>query len=300
MKRVLAIGVFDGMHKGHLAVVKKLKARARALKARAAVLTFDGPPERVIAPAYAPPTLTGLAHKLELLKAAGAAEVLVQRFDRSFARLGAERFVERLKRMGVAEVVVGSDFVFGAQARGDAELMRRMGLKVWEIRPASLGGRPVSSTRIRHALSQGRLREVAALLGRSFQLRGRVVRGKRLGRSLGFPTANLDLEHEAVPKAGVWGGRARVPGGKWSPALMNLGWRPTLRGRRFITEVHLLDFSGNLYGRKLEAEPQVYLRPEKRFESLEALQEQIRRDESRFRRLPAFYSARRSSGAQLG
>lgn len=301
MKRVLSIGVFDGLHRGHLAILARLKARAARLECRATVLTFDGPPERVIAPAYAPPTLLGLKHKIELLKAHGAAEVIVVPFDRRFASLSAERFVEKIRRLDVAEVVVGRDFVFGAHALGDAGLMRKLGLKVTEVSPASIDGRPVSSTRIRHALAQGKLKEVARLLGRPFTLRGLVVRGKGMGRKLGYPTANLRLEHEALPKLGVWGGRARVlPDQAWQPAIMNLGYRPTLLGRKLISEVHLLDFRANLYGKRLEAEPVAFLRPEQRFANVEALIEQIRRDESSFRRTPAFYSARRASSAKLG
>jgi riboflavin kinase/FMN adenylyltransferase len=173
------------------------------------------------------------------------------------------------------------------------------GFKVHEVKALQSGGRPVSSTRIRAAVSGGHMSEAKKLLGRPFLLSGSVQKGQRLGRKLGFPTANLKLEHEALPKAGVWGGKAKLGSNEW-PCLANLGVRPTLGGKRFVTELHLLGYKGNLYGKRLEAELLLYLRPEKRFESLEALKKQIRLDEVRFRRSRAFRSASRNSGARLG
>ena len=303
-KLVLAIGVFDGVHRGHQSILKKVLARARAIRGTAAVLTFDALPEHVIAPAYAPPSLMGLEAKLEQFESQGMRVAVVARFDRAFASLPADRFADELlkRRLGAMEVVIGADFVFGARAAGDAKLLTAHGLKVHVVKPASVGGRPVSSTRLRSSISDGDMKEAARLLGRPFVLRGAVIKGKQLGRKLGYPTANLALEAEIEPKHGVWGGRTRVLGSqRWLPMVANLGIRPTLRGqKKFLSELHLIDFKGSLYGKVLEAELQVYLRPEQRFESLDALKQQIRRDIQTFRRTRAFHSVLRSSVARLG
>jgi riboflavin kinase/FMN adenylyltransferase len=291
LKGRLAIGVFDGVHKGHLAILRKADL----------VLTFDSLPEHVIAPGYAPPALCSLEAKLEQLKAAGIQAAMVVRFDRRFAALSAEAFAAKLEKLGVSEIVVGADFVFGAHAAGNAEFLRERGFKVATVKPVLVAGRPVSSTRIRSAVADGDMKLAARLLGRPFTLRGEVIKGAQMGRKLGYPTANLDLDHEVKPKPGVWGAKARMlPAGPWKPALMNLGTRPSFKGKTFLCELHLLDFRGNLYGKKLEAEPMLFLRAEKRFESIEALTTQIRLDESRFRRSRAFLSAARYSGARLG
>lgn len=287
----LAIGVFDGVHKGHRAILKKAQA----------VLTFDSLPEHVIAPGYAPPALCSLEQKLERLKAAGIKTAIVVRFDRAFAALSAEVFARRLEKLGVKGIIVGADFVFGARATGNADFLRGRGFKVQVVKPVLLGGRPVSSTRIRSAVAAGDMKEAARLLGEPFTIEGSVRRGAQLGRKLGYPTANLELVNEIRPKAGVWGGKVRIlPQSRWRPMLANLGFRPTAGGKRYLTELHLLDFNGNLYGKQLEAELVEFIRPEKRFENLEALKEQIRLDEVRFRRTRAFLSVSRGSRALLG
>jgi riboflavin kinase/FMN adenylyltransferase len=287
----LAIGVFDGMHRGHLAILKRAKA----------VVTFDSMPERVIAPDYAPPALGSLEQKLEWLRQAGIKSAVVLRFDRRFAAQTPGEFAQHLTTLGPREIIVGADFVFGARAAGDAEFLRHRGFKVHVVRPVLASGRPVSSTRIRSAVLGGHMAEAKRLLGRPFTLRGTVVRGARLGTKLGYPTANLAMETEVRPKAGVWGGRVRVlPSTAWKPMLANLGYRPTLGEKAYLTELHLLDFSGDLYGRSLEFELTQFIRPEQRFEGLEQLKQQIRLDEVRFRRSRAFLSASRNSGARLG
>ena len=287
----LAIGVFDGMHRGHLAIIKRTKA----------VVTFDSMPEHVIAPAYAPPALGSLEQKLECLQEAGIKTAVVLRFDRRFAAQSPAEFAQHLKNLGPREIVVGADFVFGARASGDAEFLRQRGFKVHLVRPVMASGRPISSTRIRSAVMSGRMAEAKRLLGRPMTLRGKVIRGARLGTKFGYPTANLSMETEVRPKAGVWGGRVRVlPSAVWKPMLANLGYRPTLGVRSYLTELHLLDFNGDLYGRSLEFELTQFIRPEQRFGGLEQLKQQIRLDEVRFRRSRAFLSASRNSGAQLG
>ncbi|MES2202334.1 MAG: bifunctional riboflavin kinase/FAD synthetase [candidate division FCPU426 bacterium] len=301
--RVLAIGVFDGVHLGHQAIFKRVRQRAKALNGPSAVLTFDPVPETVIAPERAPLALTSLDQKLRLIGDCGMDCAFVVRFDRRFAALSPEDFVAKLlvARLGVREVVVGSDFVFGARAQGDTALLKRLGsaagFKVHVVGPRRVGGKRVSSTLIRQAVASGKMAAAARMLGRPFSLSGAVIRGDGIGAKLGYPTANLDLEQELLPPSGVWGGRARVlPAGAWIAALANLGERPTFKGKEFRTEVHLLDFKGNLYGKRLEAELRFRLRPEKRFKDAGALIEQIRLDESRFRRTQALHSVSRNSG----
>jgi riboflavin kinase/FMN adenylyltransferase len=302
-KTVLAIGVFDGVHLGHQAVLQKVIRRARALKAIAAVLTFEAAPEKVIAPGYAPASITTLGQKLELIAKSGIRLAAVARFDRRFASQTPEAFVLSLvRRLRIKEVVVGSDFVFGAHAEGNAWLLRRLGVKfdyrVHVMKARHLEGRPISSTRIRAVLASGKIAEVARMLGRPFTISGRIAKGDQLGRKLGYPTANMEQEQEALPLRGVWGARARVlPKGPWHPTLVNLGTRPTLNGKNFRTELHLLDFKGDLYGRRLEVEFTQFLRHEKRFDNLDALKQQIRLDEVHFRRSTAFHSVSRNSGA---
>ena len=288
----LALGVFDGLHLGHLKVLKA----ARAMHGSPAVLTFEAPPEKVLSPAYAPQTLMPLSARLGAFKALGMKAAFVLKFDRRLAAMPAGIFAAMLKKMGVGSVAVGADFVFGAHAAGDAQTLREAGLKVREVAPALYLGRPISSTRLRHAVSQGDLRATGRMLGRPFVLRGKVVKGRRLGRKIGFPTANLDLSQDCLPPDGVYGVKVGS-----RPGLMNLGLRPTLGGgEKRVLEVHLLDFSGNLYGQVLEVALLLSLRKERRFKNIEALQKQIRLDEVRFRRYWASYSAARSSGAGLG
>lgn len=285
----LAIGVFDGVHLGHRAILAAARREAGRLGGLAGALTFDAPPERLLAPDYCPPQLITLEEKLEQLAALGLDEAYVVRFTPSFAAQSAEDFVGRVlgRRLRARAVVVGPDFVFGRQARGDFALLRRLGrgqgLRTVAVKPVSLGGRPVSSTRIRLAVQDGRMREAARLLGRPWRLRGVVVKGRRLGRTLGFPTANLHSAQEVLPKPGVWAGRARLRGprgraGGWKAFAANIGTRPTFGPGGVAVELHLLGYRGRLYGRTLEAEFTRILREERKFSSGAALAEQIKKD----------------------
>jgi riboflavin kinase/FMN adenylyltransferase len=299
---VLTIGVFDGVHRGHGPILRKVVARARAIRGTACAMTFDGHPSELISPQYSPPLLATAAQKLELLAKAGLDAVILLKFDRAFASLEAGDFVERVlvRRLGLKELVVGYDFVFGRQGLGNLELLRdsarKHGFRLSVAKPVMLDGEPVSSTRIRSAILAGDMAGAARLLGRPWLLRGKVVAGDKVGRSLGFPTANLEMEETLLPKAGVWGGRARVLGRPgWLPFLANLGTRPTFMGTgtgrgsgkgkgqaETRLELHLLGFQGKLYGREMEAEFQRYLRPERKFVSPAALVEQIGKDRQAF------------------
>ncbi len=279
----LALGVFDGVHRGHVAVLKA----AHQAGLTPAALTFADAPERVLHPAHAPLRLVHPDERLEELAAAGMREAWVLPFTRSFARLTPEAFIQLLRRrLNTVAVAVGEGFRFGRGAKGDAELLKRSGLQVTVVPALRIGSKVVSSTRARAAVAAGDLKEAQRLLGRPWHLRGQVVKGQGLGRQLGFPTANLVSPQEALPTLGVWAGRLRrvMASGKrgpWKKFAANLGYRPTVDGKRLALEFHLIAFKGALVGKTLEAEFQKHLRAEKRFDGVEALKAQISRDVSR-------------------
>ncbi|MBX3747087.1 MAG: riboflavin biosynthesis protein RibF [Verrucomicrobiae bacterium] len=281
----LAIGVFDGVHRGHAEVVRRTLARAESGGGTAVAVTFDRHPQSVLAPDKAPPMLVPLWRRLEAIEALGLATALVYGFDLEFSRQPAERFIERL-RTGFGKllgITVGTGFVFGHRRSGNLELIERLGRElgfaVEGVPPIEEGGEPISSTRVRERVAAGDFAGAGVLLGRPYSLAGEVVPGDRLGTQLGFPTANLDVTGLALPPAGVYAATAWVDGSR-RPAAVNIGWRPTV-GRTAGTirvEAHLPGFAGDLYGRRLELELVRRLRGEVRFESRQALVEQIGRD----------------------
>ena len=289
--QVLALGVFDGLHLGHRAVLAEALREARRLGLPAAALSFDPAPEAALGQPV-PPRLQHPAEQAEQLEALGLDRLYRVPFTAALGRLLPEAFAARVlaARLACAQVVVGHGFRFGAGARGTVEALKALGqglgFGVSEVAPARLGGHIVSSTRLRHAVQSGHMAEAAALLGRPWRLRGRVVRGKGLGQKLGFPTANLDSPQQVLPARGVWAGRCRTVGakgpGRWWGFAANLGVRPTIAmGLAPSTEIHLLGFHGNLRGRTLEAEFLRHLRAEKRFDGLPQLRAQIKKDLSR-------------------
>jgi len=288
---VLAAGFFDGVHRGHARVVQRAVARARRLNGNAWVLTFDTHPLKVLAPARAPRLLTCTPHKLRLLAALGVHGCLVLRFTRRLARQEPERFVERLCAAAptLAAILVGGNWRFGRAGRGDAALLKRIGrargFAVEVVRPVRRRQRPVSSTRVRQAVQRGQLGEAAAMLGRPFSIMATVTRGRRVGRTLGFPTANLLPHNEVMPPPGVYAVRARV-GTRMHDGVLNFGYRPTFADApgRPILELHLLNFRGNLYGRLLEVFFVRRLRAERRFNTLRGLQQRIAADTQAARR----------------
>lgn len=292
----LAIGVFDGVHRGHLAILRQTLRLAKTKGLRATALTFDRAPEQLLAPDYAPPQLISLQEKLDRLAASGIQQTVLLPFDRALARIEPESFVRGILvgKLRAEQVVVGQDFVFGRQARGNVAGLKSwgepLGLRVALARPVLDSGRAISSTRIRSAVLAGQLREAARMLGRPFALRGKVVHGKHLGRKLGFPTANLHCAQEALPPAGVWAAwarRVKANGshGPWVRAAANLGRRPSVEAHGALKlELHLLDFNDGIYGQDWEAELVIKLRPEKRFSGVEALRKAIATDVARARR----------------
>jgi len=283
---VLAAGFFDGVHRGHVKVIDRAVARARALRGKAWVLTFDAHPLKILNPAAAPPLLTSHGHKLKLLEQLHADGCLVMPFIRKLAGMEPEEFVSQLHECvpPLAEIFVGKNWRFGRQGRGGAGMLSRlsrgMDLRVNVVRPVVRKGETVSSTRIRAEILRGSLREAAVMLGRPFSVLGTVTRGRTVARRLGTPTANLDVHNEVLPPRGVYAARA-VVAGKPLSAIANLGVRPTFadqRGKKAVLELHVLDFRRSLYGKDVEVFFARKLRDERRFPSPEALKRQIAAD----------------------
>ena len=285
---VVSIGMFDGVHLGHQAILAANVARAQERGVLATVITFRSHPKGLLL-GRAPKTLTTLEHRLELFERAGIQHAVALAFDDELRSMGALRFVREvcIEALGTEAFVLGFDSKFGRDREGTPELLRNEGFEV-EIAPkVSVRGRAVSSTAIREAVELGDLDGARAMLGRRVSVFGRVVHGARLGRELGFPTANLDLHHELHPPPGVYACRAhllRTPetGGRTvHDGACNIGFRPTVAPEpspRPRVEVHLFDFDGDLYGERMELEFVCRLRGEKRFAGLEELKAQIQRD----------------------
>ncbi len=282
---VVAVGNFDGVHRGHQAVIAVAKQAALAAAAPFAVLTFEPHPRSVFQPGTPPFRLTPFRAKSRALETLGVDLLFTLHFDLDFAQKSAEAFMAEVLEtgLGISQVVVGYDFVFGNRRRGTPELLQKEGQKqgfaVSIVAPVSgAGGIAYSSTQIREHLIAGRPREAAALLGRSWEIEGRVETGDRLGRTIGFPTANIALADYLRPAAGVYAVRAGIEEGaatRWFDGAANLGWRPTVGGTDLRLEAHLFDFDGDLYGEHLRVAFIERLRPERRFDGLDALKAQI-------------------------
>ena len=294
---MLTIGNFDGLHLGHRSIIDTVTQRARALNGQAVVYTFDPHPRKVLDSGSAPALLTTLEQKLELLEEAGVDVVIVEPFTREFARTPSEAFIREVvhERIHPAEVYVGYDFHFGQDRKGSmrqlTEMGPHLGFAVTIIPEVTIGQQGVNSTRIRGLLAQACVEEAAALLGRPYSIRGHVVEGDRRGHTIGFPTANLDPENEVLPAHGVYAGRLRLldegrpPRGAQFACVTNVGVRPTFEKQgRQLAEAHLLDFEGEIYGRRVELCFVHQLRPERRFPSVDALREQISADVAEARR----------------
>jgi len=289
----VALGNFDGVHRGHRAVIDTARAVARAKGWPLGVLTFEPHPRSFFQPAGAPFRLTDAATKADLLAAAGVDWLYQATFDRAFASLEAEAFVREVLvgGLGAAHIVCGYDFVFGRGRSGNTKMLeglgRTLGFGVTVVAPVRDGDAAYSSTVIRGLLQEGRPREAAAMLGHRWSIEGEVRGGDKRGRTIGFPTANVELGEFMVPALGVYAVRAGLEtaeGGRtWHPAVANLGRRPTFDKRDILLEVHLMDFQGDLYGRRLWVEFVDYIRPERKFDGLEALKAQIAADRDRAR-----------------
>jgi riboflavin kinase / FMN adenylyltransferase len=285
---VLAIGNFDGVHLGHQTVIAEARARARAAGTGFAVLTFEPHPRAVFQPGAAPFRLTPFRSKARHLEPLGVELLIARRFDLALAQKSAEDFVREvlIEGLGVRHVVVGYDFVFGNRRRGTPALLRELGAAmsfgVSVVDPVvSASGASYRSTLIREHLVGGRPRAAAALLGRPWEIEGRVVAGQKLGRTIGFPTANLTMGDYLRPAPGVYAvrvGLERDGRTQWHDGAANLGFRPTVGGQELRLEANLFDFSGDLYGKRLRLAFIEQLRPEQKFSGLDALKAQIAED----------------------
>ena len=288
---IIALGNFDGFHRGHQAVAGAAIARARAEGRAAIIATFDPHPVRFFAPQAAPFRLTTLDQRQELFAAAGADAMLVFGFDAELAATSAEDFVGELlaRHLGAAGVVTGEDFTFGKGRKGNvsllAELAAAVGMSAEAVRAVAQDGEVVSSSRIREALKAGNCEEATRLLTRPFAIRGLVQHGDKLGRTIGFPTANLPLGNYLRPRYGVYAVTARLGDGRVLKGAANLGIRPQFDPPKELLEPHFFDFAEDLYGQEIEVALHHFLRGEEKYASLEALTAQIARDCDKAREL---------------
>lgn len=282
--QIAALGQFDGLHRGHVSVISSAVAKAREEGLPAAVITFYPHPKDVMGKGDYEGYLTPPRDKRELLAGLGVDVLLVIEFNEELSRVSPRDFVERmLLPLNISAAVVGFDFRFGYMGEGDADMLRLLGngtMRVETVPPFLLNGVKVSSSGIRKSLQNGEVELVNFWFGRRYHLRGTVVHGEKRGRTIGFPTANLELEDRyVIPARGVYAVRA-FHNGKALPGVMNVGVKPTFHeGVTTPTfEIHLLDFSGNIYGEELKVELVSFIRPERRFDSVESLISQIRED----------------------
>ena len=279
----LALGVFDGVHVGHQAVIERAVKAAALEGGLVGVLTFDPHPIRVIAPQKAPTSLLEtLEHKIKAADEYGVQLFIPLHFDLEVAKMEAAEFIDQLMAAPVRTIAVGEDWRFGHNRSGDVTFLTKeaakRGFKLEAVPPVMHDGERVSSTRIRQAIRDGNLDAAAQMLGRPYAVCGTVVEGRKLGRSIGFPTANLATGDAQLPPDGVWAVRVQIPAGGDLRGVANLGVRPTVDGEARTLEVHLFDFSENLYGQELEVRFQKHLRDEIKFPSLDSLRAQIQRD----------------------
>src|SRR2546423_1375244 len=288
----LAIGVFDGVHRGHQAVISTSADHARAAKGTPVVVTFDPHPEKVLRPAQAPHLLTATQHKIALIRNLSVGHLLIITFDKQFAATEPEAFVQQLVNHSkpLREICVGHEWTFGKNRRGNLDLLKKFGaqfhFEVVGIPPVKADGEVVSSTSIRNAIERGDFANATAMLGREYTILGTVTRGDSLGKKIGFPTANLSAHSEQFPPNGVYAPEAKIDNQLCS-GVINLGVRPTIAAGKSerILEIHLFDFNQDVYGKDVEVRFLKFLRPEKKFENLDALVQQIRRDAEQARQI---------------
>ena len=289
--KYLAIGVFDGLHIGHQAVIGRALASSRQTGGNAVVVTFDPHPIRVLRPEKAPRLLTSTRHKVKLIERLGVDAVLLLEFTPEFSKTPPEVFIKKLVRTSnrIGQICVGQEWTFGANRSGSIglleELAPKLGFQVASVPPVLVDERVVSSTLIRSAVERGNLVSAAKYLGREFTILGTVTEGRQLGRRLGFPTANLRAHNELFPPNGVYVAKAWFRENEYG-GVVNIGVRPTIEnetGER-ILELHLFDFDQKIYGEDIEVAFLGYLRPEQKFSGVDELQAQIQRDAETARR----------------
>ena len=281
---VLAIGVFDGVHLGHRAVIQRALTDARAAGGTAVVVTFDPHPARVLRPEQSPLLLTCIQHKQQLISALGVENFLIVPFDKTVAAMEPSEFIREIATAAkpLRQICVGENWSFGKGRTGNIHLLKilgeKMGFAAIGIPDVQMNERPVSSTAIRSAVQAGDITTAEKLLGRNFSILGTVVAGRKMGRTIGFPTANLATNNEQLPPNGVYAVTMQLRGNHL-PGVANVGVRPTLEdaGAR-VCEVHLFDYTGNFYGEEVEVSFLRFIREERKFQSLDALRDQIAQD----------------------
>jgi len=285
-KTIATIGIFDGVHYGHQRILKKLVRIAAKENSKSMVITFHPHPRKVLNPDLKVPFLTSLEHRLKLIEEMGVDFFLVIKFTKSIARMKAPDFIKKIlvDRLNIKALVVGEDFLFGHKEEGDFALLRSsgklFGFRLFGVKGVKRNGRYISSTRIRKKIEEGDLKEASKLLNRPVSILGTVVEGRAVGRSIGFPTANIDPHHEAIPPSGVYAVRVRF-GKRFYRGILNIGSRPTFfkhRTKEKTIELHIFNFKKDIYGKDVEIIFKKKIRPEKKFSSVEALRQQIQKD----------------------
>lgn len=288
---VLTIGNFDGVHRGHAEVINRLVDKAKHLDLPAVVMTFEPQPQEFFRGDNAPARLSLLRDKVMLLDELSIDRMLCINFNKKFADYTAEDFVEQLlvKALGVKYLVVGDDFCFGKQRQGNFDMLRKAGEKfgfaVVSTQSFVLGDTRVSSTEVRRLLAEGNMEQARRLLGHPFILSGKVAHGQKIGRTIGFPTANIALKRKVTPVRGVFAVKLYWDNSDIYEGVANVGFRPTVNGQVCQLEVHLFDFDGDLYGKTVEVELVAKIRDEQPFGSLDALKKQIKNDADRAKAL---------------
>ena len=285
---VVAVGNFDGMHRGHMALIERCLQTASAGDV-VAMVTFEPLPQAFFRPGHEPARLSTVYQKLLSFQAAGVDLVWLMRFGKDLAKLSAQEFVRQVlcEDMRAKCVVIGEDFRFGRGREGSVVTLNQLGAEMdfaVETVPAiECGGQRISSSGIRRQLAAGDFQSAAEWLGRPFRMEGRVIRGANLGKELGYPTANIRIRARPSPLQGVFAVFARIAGDRWRAGVSNLGWRPVVNGKEPLLEVHFFDFDEDLYGQRLEVHFVAKLRDELNFESIDDLVAQIKRDETEAR-----------------
>ncbi|MBW6390311.1 MULTISPECIES: bifunctional riboflavin kinase/FAD synthetase [Halomonadaceae] len=303
---VATIGNFDGVHRGHQAILDQCREQASKLRLPVTVVVFEPQPREFFAGDQAPPRLTRLREKVRLLGESGVDYVLCLPFNERLRSLTAVEFIDRVlvEGLGVRHLVVGDDFRFGCDRSGDFNLLTQEGERrgsdgfgVEHTRTFTLDDERVSSTRVRTLLASGNFAQAARMLGRPYRLGGRVVADQKLGRTIGVPTANLPQPRLPLALRGVYAVMTELPDGERLPGVANIGWRPTVGSDRPVLEVHLFDYDGDLYGKRLTVYPCARLRGEKKFDDFAALKQQIMADLARARR---FFATPCPAARELG
>lgn len=288
----VALGTFDGVHRGHRVLINSAIEKAKKNGGISVVYTFLNHPLEIIAPERVPKMINTIDEKLRLLEEMGVDYVVLQTFDEKYAETSKEEFIDKIliEYLGAKEIFVGFNYTFAERGSGNVEYLRKVapkkGIKLNEIKAIEYKGQVLSSTLIRKFILEGKIEEANMFLGRPFFISGEVEHGKKLGRVLGFPTANLKVVNKVYPPFGIFGGTVLIEGEKEKyNAVVNIGKNPTLKPGELSVEVHILDFNRDIYGKKIDVSIEKHLRDEKKFGSMEELRQGIRNDVENWRKI---------------